>query len=168
MSLDHVCYVAQKKRVSPAAITSRVPRWQLIFTSADTRRRLPESKVLPAFCHVWGWLPKRALPDVDTLILSKDEPALLLLTKKDLIGCCELEVIETYRPEPDDLELVAAGRQRQMLAAATRRYETRTSAGSGATAWKLQQAICRGIARVAGGLLEDPQLGRFSYVTPAG
>jgi hypothetical protein len=56
-------------------------------------------------------------------------------------------------------------RQRLLIEGAKSCYETRTSAGQNDLAWQLQRAVCRAVASVVGGLLEDPQSGTFRAVS---
>jgi hypothetical protein len=164
MSLDFFCYLSSKCDVTPAAIQERIGKWELLFLSEKGRKALPSDDPIPKFCLAWGWSPKPEIEGLVEAILANDQKALRQLLKKEFLACCELSEYSGFRANPEEMTFPESKRQRDQLIASTRHIETRTSAGGNKLSWKLQRALCEAIARIDGGLTEEPQFGEFKLL----
>jgi hypothetical protein len=163
MSLDYTCYTPCRQRPLVEEIEGAIGRWQLVATQPDSGRRIASGKRLPAYCLIWGWKQSARSAELERVMLAREEPVLAKLTKANLIGCCELSA-ESFGADAEQLEFMRSKRNRDFLATARLRYDTRSSASGNALTWELQKALCLAIARLDGGLLEEPQLGRYRLV----
>ena len=166
MSLDYTCYALGRRPSSPRTISAAASGWHFVFVDADNARPLHRARALPPYCLAWGSRLTAAL-DLGALIRADDRDRLAALQRRDLAGCCELEIESDFEVDPELLAELPP-RQRRILAEAKIRYGTRTSAGQSGQSWRLQIAVCQAIARVAGGLLEEPQAGTYRAVSPPG
>jgi hypothetical protein len=162
MSLDYTCYSLERRPLSPRRIAESAGSWQFEFQS--DKGPLPTNRALPAFCLVWICRHSSKM-DLRSLLRANDLDALDSLSRRNRVGCCELETTADFVADEEIIGDLPA-RAAKALSAACTRFDTRSSAGQNRLTWLGQSALCLAIARVAGGLIEDPQLGRFRIVKP--
>jgi hypothetical protein len=162
MSLEYSCYVTGRHRLLAGDICRQAKGFSLLIVDPDSQRQIADGRRVPAFAYVWGW-KGRDRAEIAAAILDSDERLLAQLTRNNQIGCCELSAIGLE----EDPELKPVPRSKphlEFIGGARLRYDTRSGAASSNLSWPLQRAVCQAIARVAGGLLEDPQAGTFRLV----
>lgn len=161
MSLDYICYALAKRPLYPEKIAEASPSWIFEFANADSGKPLHKSRALPPYCLVWG-CRRSSHFDLAALLRSGSE-GLAKLYRRGSLACCELEIESDFEADSECLDDLPA-RHRRMLERAGSCYSTRTAAGRNNLSWRLQIAVCRAIALAAGGLLEEPQMGKFRAV----
>lgn len=162
MSLDYYSYVAAKRPFTPNRIAA-ASSWQFLFVDPDQAMTLHSGRSLPSYSLVFGCRRKARL-DLHALHRAGS------LTGGQSVagvGCCGLEIECDFEADEELLGELPP-RYRRLMAEAATRYETRTSAGRNDESWELQRALCLAIAKAVGGLMENPQIGRFRAIKASG
>ena len=145
-------------------------RWSIAPLALGGTRALPTGRPWPAASLVVGWRRRRGLADVLAILRSRDEAMLQSLYDRGLLASCTLNVERRYRMDPEEMEELAelrTPRQLATLRAARVHYVTSSRAGRNDLSIDLQTALCVALARVHGGLVEDPQTDRVRLFEPA-
>ncbi len=167
MSLDYTCYALAKRPLTPQKLAKASPDWCIEFVDPENGKPLHKSRALPSFCVVWG-CPRFARLDLAALVRAASGDSLRELERRSQLGSCALE-IETDFVANSEFLAELPPRHRRVLAGAKSRYDTCSSASRGGNlSWPLQAAVCRAVALAVGGMLEEPQIGKFQAVSAKG
>lgn len=127
-------------------------------------------------CTILGWLPSQFdSAHLTELLNAGDKRRLHQLFAKDIVGYANVysyDAAEHYATFGDDyLDSLSGEVDQQFVAflkSSKRVFEIQTSSGRSDFSWRFQMQVCRTIAELSNGLIEEPQMGEYFFPEMAG
>lgn len=174
MSLDYNVYTASREPIRTDELVRRLGTkgWAAAFVEQGSLAVLPSAFLADSLALAWRAESPMAAT-IDRAVQERDNETLDGLFAENQMTSCSLILAEHFEfaESLDDPgvqnEVRGDPPLKAALDAARLCYLTSTSAGRNEDSARWQELLCVAIAGVAGGVLEDPQLGSFHRIEAA-
>src|SRR5262245_35823524 len=171
MSIDLTVYSERPEPVQRAALAQALQRkgWHALFIDQGSMQELGAGAV--DLDLVYGAKNAPVLKTVKDLLAGGAEQQLEALFADEEVGGCAVSATVPFDAGEefgDELDAEVGPEIAQKILRAKSYYHIGTSAGRSDVAFRFQEAVWKTLGELVGGLLEDPQTGKYIQCGPKG